>query len=399
MRLNDLIRLTLHSLISHRMRSFLTATGIAIGIAAVVLLTSIGEGLHQYVLNEFSQFGSNIVSIQPGTSQTHGGNVAALSNTRPLSIEDGEALKKLSDILAVNSVVQGNAEIEGNNRQRRTTVYGVGPQSPQVFEFYPAVGKFLPDDNVISPRPYAVLGSTLRDELFGTENPLGQLIRIGGHRYRVIGVMESKGQILGIDLDDAINIPTARAMDIFNRESLMEIQVKYKAGANVDEVIAGIKRLLITRHGQEDFTIVTQDQMLEVLSDVLNVLTFAVGALGGISLFVGGIGVLTIMSIAVNERISEIGLFRALGAPQRQILLIFLGEAILLSALGGLIGLCIGIGGAQLLSYAIPALPVYTPWSYVIGAEAIAVVIGLLAGVFPAQRAARLDPIDALRTE
>ncbi len=399
MLLKDFIKLTLFSLISHRMRSILTAVGIAIGIAAVVLLTSIGEGLHQYVMGEFSQFGSNIISVQPGTTQTHGGNVAALSTTRPLALEDGEALKKIPQIVAVNSVVQGNAEVEGNARQRRTTIYGVGPQSPIVFEFYPAIGKFLPDDNTASPRPYAVLGSKVRDELFGDINPLGKLIRIGGNRFRVIGVMESKGQILGIDLDDSVNIPTARAMELFNRNGLMEIQVKYTPGANVDEVIASMKRVLIAKHGREDFTIVTQDQMLEVLNSILNVLTFAVGALGGISLFVGGIGVLTIMSIAVNERVSEIGLFRALGAPKNQILLIFLGEAVLLSALGGMFGLLLGVGGAQLLGFAIPALPVYTPWSFVFFAEATAILIGLLAGVLPARRAANLDPIDALRTE
>ncbi|MDX1811475.1 MAG: ABC transporter permease [Gammaproteobacteria bacterium] len=396
---SDFVRLTLGSLVSHRMRSSLTATGIAIGIAAVVLLTSIGEGLHQYVISEFSQFGTNIISVQPGTTQTHGGNVAALSNIRPLSLEDAEALKRLPGIIAANGVVQGNAEIEGNFRQRRTMVQGVGPQSPQVFEFFPAKGKFLPDDDITSPRPYAVLGSKLKDELFGDLNALGQPIRIGGHRYRVIGVMESKGQILGFDLDDTIYVPTARAMELFNQQSLMEIQVKYRESVPTGEVVAGIKRLLLARHGHKDFTIITQEQMLETLNDVLNVLTFAVGALGGISLFVGGIGVLTIMSIAVNERVSEIGLLRALGSPRKQILFIFLGEAILLSALGGAAGLFFGAGIAQLLAYAIPSLPVYTPWSFAFGAEAIAVAIGLLAGVLPAQRAARMDPIDALRTE
>lgn len=399
MLIQDFIKLTLHSLFTHRLRSFLTATGIAIGIAAVVLLTSIGEGLHQYVLHEFSQFGTNIISVQPGTVQTHGGNVAALSNIRPLTLEDAQALEKLFNVVAVNPVVQGNAEIEANGRQRRTTVYGVGPQSPEVFEFYPIKGKFLPNDNITSPRPFAVLGNKLRQELYGEKNPLGDMIRIGGYHFRVIGEMEPKGQILGVDLDDAVNIPTARAMEIFNRSSLMEIQVKYKAGVDSDEVVAAIKRLLIGRHGAKDFTVITQEQMLEVLNDVLNVLTFAVGALGGISLFVGGIGVLTIMSIAVNERVSEIGLFRALGAPRKQVLLIFLGEAILLSALGGVLGLAIGLGGAQLLGAAIPSLPVYTPWSFIFGAEATAIIIGLAAGVFPAQRAASLDPIDALRTE
>jgi len=175
--------------------------------------------------------------------------------------------------------------------------------------------------------------------------------------------------------------------------------VLYQEDANIDKVVASIKRTLIARHGREDVTITTQQQMLEVLGSILNVLTFAVGAIGGISLLVGAIGIVTIMTIAVNERINEIGLIRALGARQSQVLSLFLGEAIVLAAIGGLTGLGLGIGLAQLLHLALPALPVHTPWVFVVLAEAFAVVIGLAAGVLPARRAARLDPIEALRTE
>jgi len=399
MQTNEFVKFTLFSLIAHRMRSILTATGIAIGIAAVVLLTSIGEGMHQYVMTEFSQFGTNIISVQPGTIQTHGANVAALSNVRPLSIEDSVALQKLSQVQESNGSLQGLAEIEGNNRQRKTIVYGVSESFPRIFEIHPKAGKFLPKDNETHPRAYAVLGSKVKTELFKDKNALGQRIRVGGQRFRVVGVMESKGSILGIDLDDCIYIPTSRALDLFNKNSLMEIQVKHRDNANVDEVVSSIKRLLIARHGQEDFTIIKQEQMLEVLNSVLDVLTFAVGALGGISLFVGGIGVLTIMSIAVNERVSEIGLFRALGAHKNLIMLIFLGEAMVLSGIGGLVGLLIGIGGANTLHFVFPAIPVHTPWSFVFMAEILALMIGLIAGVLPAKKAASLDPIDALRTE
>jgi len=395
----DFIQLTTGSIFAHRMRSFLTALGISIGIAAVVLLTSIGEGLHQYVMSEFSQFGTNIIKVQPGTSQTHGANVAALSTVRPLSLGDAGALEKIPSITAVDAVIQGNAEVETHQRQRRTTIYGVGPKFPIVYDIKTSAGSFLPEDNQVSPRPYVVLGSKVRDELFENQNPLGKRVRVGGQRYRVIGVTESKGQILGIDLDDAVYIPTARAMDLFNREGLMEINVKYRESASVDEVLASLKRNLIARHGSEDFTLVTQEQMLEVLSSVLNVLTFAVGALGGISLFVGAIGVLTIMTIAVNERVSEIGLLRALGAKKSLILLIFLGEAMVLASIGGFAGLILGAGGAHLLGILFTALPVHTPWTFVLIAELIAILIGLIAGVLPAKRAANLDPVDALRTE
>ena len=397
--ISDFIKLTTGSIFAHRMRSFLTALGISIGIAAVVLLTSIGEGLHQYVMKEFSQFGTNIIKVQPGTTTTHGSNIASLSSVRPLTLDDARVLEKLPGIVAVDPVIQGNAEVEANKRQRRTTIYGVGPKFHIVFDINPSAGSFLPEDNQISPRPYVVLGSKVRDELFADVNPLGKRVRVGGQRFRVVGVMESKGQILGVDLDDAVYIPTARAMDLFNRQGLMEINLKYRESASVDEVMASLKRTLIAKHGSEDFTIVTQEQMLEVLSSVLNILTFAVGALGGISLFVGAIGVFTIMSIAVNERVSEIGLLRALGAKKSQILLVFLGEAMVLASIGGFVGLITGAGGAHILGIIFPALPVHTPWTFVFIAEAIAIFIGLVAGVLPASRAAKLDPVDALRTE
>jgi len=260
-------------------------------------------------------------------------------------------------------------------------------------------GRFLPTDDPVAPRAFAVLGSKLRQELFGDRTPLGQRITIGGSRYRIIGVMESKGTVLGFDLDDTVYIPAARAMALFNRDSLFEIDVLYAENIPVDKVVAGIRRVLETRHGADDVTITTQQQMLDVLGSVLNVLTFAVAAIGGISLLVGAIGIVTIMTIAVNERTHEIGLLRALGARHGQILGLFLGEAAILAAIGGFSGLVFGVGIAQLLHLLLPTLPVHTPWFYVLLAEISAVLIGLVAGILPARRAARLDPVEALRSE
>jgi putative ABC transport system permease protein len=399
MLLRDFLHLTSSSLIAHRLRSFLTMLGIAIGITAVVLLTSIGEGIHKFVLAEFTQFGTNLIAINPGRTTTHGTSMGVFGTERPLTIEDAEALKRLPNVKAVVPIVQGNGEVEAGKRRRRTTIYGAGSDWPEAFSMQVKSGRFLPDDDPTAPRAFAVLGSKTRDELFGSRNPLGQRIGIGGNRYRVIGVMESKGTILGFDMDDTVYIPTARGMELFNRNSLFEIDVLYQEDANLDRVVESIKRTLMARHGREDFTITTQQQMLEVLGSILNVLTFAVGAIGGISLLVGAIGIVTIMTIAVNERINEIGLIRALGARQGQVLSLFLGEAIVLAAIGGLTGLGLGIGLAQLLHLTLPALPVHTSWIFVVLAEVIAVVIGLAAGVLPARRAARLDPIEALRTE
>ena len=319
----DFLTLTGTSLIAHRMRSFLTALGIAVGITAVVLLTSIGEGVHHFVLTEFSQFGTTLVFISPGKATTAGTSMGVFGTERPLTIEDSEALKGLSYVRAVVPVVQGNAEVEAGNRRRRTTINGVGPQMLQAFNMTVRSGRFLPDDDPAAPRAFAVLGSKLRQELFGERNPLGQRITIGGHRYRVIGVMEAKGTMLGLDLDDTVYIAAARAMNLFNRDSLVEVDVMYREDMPVARVVAGVKRILATRHGKEDFTITTQQQMLDVLGSVLDVLTIAVGALGGISLLVGAIGIVTIMTIAVNERTNEIGLLRALGATHAQILGLF----------------------------------------------------------------------------
>ena len=399
MRYRDFLGLTGSALTAHRLRSFLTLLGIAVGIAAVVLLTSIGEGVHRFILSEFTQFGTNIVAINPGRTTTHGATVGVFGTERPLTIEDALALRRLPFAEAVVPFVQGNAEVEARGRRRRTTIYGAGAEMPAAFSMRVQSGRFLPADDPTAPRPYAVLGSKLRRELFRDANPLGQRIRVGGNRYRIIGVMEPKGTVLGFDLDDTVYIPAARALELFNRNSLFEIDLLYPPGVDVDRVVQGIRRTLVARHGREDFTITTQAQMLEVLGSILNILTFAVGAIGSISLLVGAIGIITIMTISVNERRGEIGLLRALGARRGQVLSLFLGEAVVLAAAGGVAGLALGVGLAGLLRVTLPELPVHTPWLYAILAETLAILIGIAAGVLPARNAARLDPVAALRTE
>jgi len=395
----DYARYTLAAVRAHRARSLLTVTGIAIGIAAVVLLTAIGEGIHRFVLAEFTQFGTNLIAITPGKTSTLGMSGAVISNVRPLSLDDARALRRVNQIQAVVPMVQGNAPVEGNSRSRRTMVLGVGADVPQVWQMRPAIGRFLPADATAGARAFAVLGSKLKSELFANASPLGARVRIGGEPYRVIGVMESKGQMLGFDLDDSVFIPVDRALAMFNRDSLMEIDLLYAAEADSEALAERVRALLERRHGGVDFTITTQDQMLEVAGSVLDVLTLAVAALGGISLAVGGIGILTIMTIAVRERRGEIGLLRALGAAKRQILVLFLGEAVALALLGGLAGLAVGAGGAWLIGVLVPALPTHTAWDFALAAEVSAALIGLAAGVLPAMQAAGLDPISALRDE
>ncbi len=397
--LRDILGLVAGALRSQPMRSGLTALGIAVGIAAVVLLTAIGEGVHRYVLNEFTQFGTNLIAVTPGKNSTFGASVGIFGSVRPLSLDDSEAFRRIPGVLGVVPVIQGNAQVEAGRRRRRTEVLGVGPDAPAVWRMEVAMGRSLPHDDPRAARPFAILGAGLRDELFGASHPLGRTIRIGQTRFRVIGVMGAKGQILGFDIDNAVYIPAARALELFNREGLMEIDLLYAPELSAASIEKGVRRILQGRHGREDFTITSQAQMLEVLGDILGVLTGAVAALGGISLLVGGVGILTIMTIAVTERTAEIGLLRALGGSRRQIMLLFLCEAVLLASVGGALGLAAGGGLAWLLGALIPALPVHVSMFYGLLSLGIAALIGLLAGVLPARHAARLDPIEALHAE
>ncbi len=399
MNFTDTFHFAFRSLTAHRLRTFLSTTGIAIGIAAVILLTSIGEGIQQFVLSEFTQFGTNILNITPGKINTHGGSLGAIGSARLLTIEDAIALKHSHYAQYINASVMGNAEVRAQGRSRRVTVYGQSPDFLHVFNMTVATGRFLPPDDPRNPRAYAVLGSKVRTELFGQANPLGSILQVGSSRFRIIGVMASKGQVLGFDLDDTVYIPTTRALEVFNREGLMEINMAYPPDAPLPLIMADARRILIARHGREDFTLTPQQQMLTTLNTVLNVLQFAVAALGSISLLVGAVGMITLMHIAVTERVSEIGLLAALGATRARIRLLFLMESIILSTLGGLAGLAIGSGIAWLLKIWIDNLPVSTPWDYVLGALGLSVFIGLAAGVIPAMRAAKLNPVEALRSE
>ncbi len=396
MRLSDGFFWVARSVLSQRQRSLLTALGIAIGIAAVAMLTSVGEGLRVYLLDMFSSFGTRIVSVAAGKTTTQG-MVGMIKTVRPLTERDAEALRKLPHATSAIAYLQGTVRVDNGKHQRDTQVIGVDPEMPQTYNMHVALGRFLPADDVA--RPYVVLGYKVRKELFGDANPLGASLRVGEYRFLVIGVMESKGQMLGFDLDDVVYIPTARALQLLNREGVSGIDVAFDEQTTSAEMSKRIKRTMIMLHGEEDFTLFTQEDMLASLNRILNFITLAIAGLGSISLIVGGVGVATIMTTALRERMSEIGLLRALGATRQQTLALFLGEAVVLAGIGGIAGISLIVllvGTAKLFA---PGLPLALQPFYLFLAFLLSTAVGLIAGIMPAWRASLLDPIEALRQE
>jgi putative ABC transport system permease protein len=394
------IEFSLGTLRGHRLRSFLSTLGIAIGIAAVILLTSIGEGTRRYLLTEFTQFGTNILAINPGKTETAGIPGIFGGTTHKLTLDDAAAIGRLPDVQAQVPMAVGQARVEAEGKGRSVFIYGVTSAFPEVMKFEVGQGSFLPAGDPRRGSLVAVLGPRVKRELFGDGNALGKFVRIAGHRLRVIGVMAPKGRMLGFDIDDAAYVPVTTGMRMFNLDELQEIDVLFAHEGITESVAASVRRLLTDRHGgKEDFTITTQTEMLKVFNNVMNVITTAVGAIAAVSLVVGAIGVFTMMWISVGERVGEIGLLRALGGTQNEVRSLFLLEAVVLTVIGGVFGVAAGLGIAALLRVGVPGLPVYTPPSYVVAAVVVSALAGLIAGVLPARRAAALDPVEALHAE
>lgn len=397
--MRDLLKLALGALRAHRLRSFLSMLGIAIGVASVILLTSIGEGTRVYVLSQFTQFGTNIIAVNPGKSKTLGIPGVLGGTTRKLTIDDAEALMRVPGIETVVPVTMGLARVESGERGRSVSVLGATPDLPALWKFGARQGSFWPKGDPRRGSAVAVLGPKLARGLFGERSPLGEVVRIAGGRFRIIGVMEPKGQMMGFDIDDIAIVPVASALRLFNQSELFEIDIVYANVRETARVEAEVKRLLTVRHGDEDFSVTTQEAMLDVFGKVMDVITMSVGAIAGISLLVGATGILTMMWIAVGERTGEIGLLRALGATREQVQAVFLAEATALATLGGALGIALGLGLGVLLRLAVPGLPVETPMRFVLAGLAVSFATGIVAGVAPARRAAALDPIEALRAE
>ncbi len=400
MRVRDLVGLAVEALRAHRTRYGLSALAISVGVAAVVLLSSIGEGVRRYIVDQVSSFGTNIVGVHPGKVTTAGmpGNVGG--SARKLTIDDARMLRRLPGVADGVATAYGTALVEFEDRSRRVVVFGATGRLPKVWSMHVATGSFLPDLEWDRASPVVVLGSRLKTELFGEANALGAVVRLGTARFRVVGLMEPRGQYLTLDMDDVAYIPVVNAMRLFNRSELSEVTLLATSTAEVDAVAERARLLMIDRHGgDDDVTIVSQKDAMRMVNDIMRVISLTVTAIAAISLLVGAIGILTILWIVVRERVQEIGLVKALGATQGQILGWYLCEAALTAAVGGAGGLLIGVGGAAALSRLVPGLSTFTPLGTVATALLMAIGVGVLAGVAPAIRASRLDPVEALRSE
>ena len=396
----ELVRFVLGALAGHRLRSVLSALGVAIGVAAVVLLTALGEGTRRYIVAQFSQFGTNLMEINPGKVKTFGMPGAFGGTTNKLTVDDAVALERVPGVEVAVPFAFGQARVEATARGRSVYIFGTTRDMLTAWRVTVGQGVFLPAMDPHRKGSFAVLGPKLARELFGDSSPLGRRVRIGSWGFLVVGVMASKGQLLGFDVDDSAYVPVGSALDLFNQSELLAIDVVARDADAVPGVVARIKAALTARHrDNEDFTVTTQTEMLDTFGRIIGIITAAVTAIAGISLFVGAIGILTIMWISVHERTGEIGLLRALGVSAGAVQRLFLLEAAALAVAGGIAGVAIGFAVQWVLEAAVPGLPLATPPEAVLAALAMSLVVGIAAGVIPARRAASLDPVDALRAE
>lgn len=395
----DVVQFGWRALKGYRTRTLLMLLAMTIGVAAVLMLTALGEGARRYVRNEFASLGTNLVIVLPGRSETAGVGLGTMTGVTPrdLTIDDARALTRNRLVNRVAPMNVGAAEISWQGRKREVPVLGSTHELLEIRHWQMAQGSFLPKGDWNRPTPVCVIGSKVRNEIFGAHAALGQWVRLGENRYRVIGIMGSEGRSIGVDVQEVVIIPVASAQQLFNVPSLFRLLIEAKTRAAIPKVIKFTEDTIQARHqGEKDVTVITQDAVLATFDRILGALTYSVGGIAAISLGVAGILIMNVMLIAVSQRTAEIGLLKALGASARTIEVLILNEALLLSCLGGVVGLVVGQLGAWALRAALPQLQAYPPNWAVLASLLVAIVTGALFSLMPARQAARLDPVTAL---
>ena len=399
MRLADTLRFARDAATGYPLRTALSVLAMSIGVAAVVILTALGDGARRYVVGQFSSIGTNLVIVLPGRSGTGGFNPANAITTTPrdLTVDDAASLRRAAAVSRVAPLAVGTSEISFGGRLREVMVAGSTSDFIPIRNFEVAQGRGLPEEDWNRGSSVAVIGSKIREELFGNEPAVGQLIRVGDRRLRIVGVLKPVGQGLGMNTDELVIVPVSLAQAMFNSNTLFRILVEARSREAIPAAREQVMEILKQRHrGEEDVTVITQDAVLATFDKLLGALTLGVAGIAAISLAVAGILVMNVMLVAVTQRTGEIGLLKALGAPARTIRLAFLAEAAMLSTVGAVVGYLLGQLGAFALRQAFPVFPAYPPDWAVIAGLSTALGTGLLFGVMPARRAARLDPVQAL---
>ncbi len=389
----------LHSLRSGSVRTLLMLLAMSIGVAAVVLLTGIGNGARGYIVNEFASLGTNLIIVIPGRSETASGTISTLAGRTPrdLTLADAQTLTRSSRVSRVAPLNIGEMSAARGRRERQVPVLGSTSAFLHIHHLQLSRGRFLPDGDVNLARPVCVVGAEISRELFGEEPALGGQIRLGGYRCRIIGILEGQGRSLGMDTDELVVVPVAFAQMLLNTESLFRILVEVREPESIEKVKAFIADTIQQRHyGEKDVTIITQDSVLATFDTIFQVMTMTVAGIASISLAVAGILIMNVMLMSVSQRTAEIGLCKALGADRGQIMLLIVSEALFLSILGGCLGLVLGLAGSRMVTWLYPTLDAAPPFWAVGAAMSTALLTGLVFSLMPARRAAGLDPIQAL---
>ena len=399
MRLLDALRFSYYAIVGTPLRAILLVAAMSIGVAAVVLLTALGDGARRYVVDEFSSIGTNLVIVFPGRSETGGFNPANLvtSTPRDLTVDDASALLRIPGVKRISPIQVGTTEINAAGKLREAMLVGTNHAFFAVRNYKLSLGRPLSKTDLKRASAEVVLGAAIRKDIFGKQNPLGKAVRVGDRKLRVVGVLEEGGRGMGMTTDELIIIPVATAQAMLNTNTLFRVMVESRSRKEIEQVKERVEQLIALRHdGEKDVTVITQDAVLKTFDKILGVLTLGVAGIAAISLAVAGILVMNVMLVSVTQRTSEIGLLKALGATATAVKQLFLVEALLLSLTGAIVGVSLGYFGAFVLRYLYPTFPAYPPGWAVLAGFATALGSGLIFGVMPARKASKLDAIQAL---